>query len=346
MRCLIGVVLIAVFGLGTPDACTVPVYRYSLEKWESDLYRITLFYRDSLSNDQAARAAELAAGSRKMYGAVPGEISIKEREKKANMSIRFADVADSLGLGTRALWKAQKGAKLPWVVIRFPRTGRLIHPMWAGALEDLDPATLMDSPARSQVAEYILDGESAVWVFLKTGNAKKDKKSLAVLRKELRACEKDLKLPEIDLQDKKELLSDESKPPLRISFKVVEVDRNDRGEMPFVSMLIKSEPKMMQRLKDPMVFPVFGRGRALYGLAGDNIGKETVMEACSFLAGPCACIIKQENPGVDMLFSTRWDDEITETYAKQEPMPPLRGLGGFMGEQGDKSTPNSGAGEK
>jgi len=66
-----------------------------------------------------------------------------------------------------------------------------------------------------------------------------------------------------------------------------------------------------------MAFPVFGRGRALYALVGDGINKETIGEACVFLATACTCMVKEQNPGTDLILAADWG-EISDSTAYRE----------------------------
>jgi hypothetical protein len=86
---------------------------------------------------------------------------------------------------------------------------------------------------------------------------------------------------------------------------VLRVPRND-AEQALVAMLIGSEPDLAER-SDPMVFPVFGRGRALLPLIGAGITAKNIHDSAAFLAGPCSCEVKEQNPGFDLLLAADWD---------------------------------------
>jgi hypothetical protein len=78
--------------------------------------------------------------------------------------------------------------------------------------------------------------------------------------------------------------------------------------------LIHSESDLSDR-DDPMVFPVFGRGRALFALIGQGITTDNVRGSASFLTGACSCEVKELNPGFDLLLATDWDGLITREGA-------------------------------
>ena len=56
----------------------------------------------------------------------------------------------------------------------------------------------------------------------------------------------------------------------------------------------------------PMIFAVFGRGRALPPFVGKGITRENLLECVYFLTGACSCTVKDQNPGMDLLFAENW----------------------------------------
>jgi hypothetical protein len=89
--------------------------------------------------------------------------------------------------------------------------------------------------------------------------------------------------------------------------KVVRVRRDDPAEAVLVRTLLRSEPDLLS-YEEPMAFPVFGRGRALYALVGAGITRDNVWEAWVYIAGRCSCLVKEQNPGVDLLLAADWED--------------------------------------
>ncbi len=314
------------------NACTVPVYRYALEKWHSDPYRATIFFRDSLGEEQAKRVRSIVSKCVQVYGKAPENCMAEQDGITANLTLRFANLSDSLDINTKKLWEANKANTLPFVVIRFPRSARMVHVLWSGPLEKLNAMALIDSPSRQTIIDNILEGETGVWALLKTGDKKKDGKALSALKRGIRISMDSISLPEIDSVDRKELLS-EGKAPLKISFTIVEIDRADAREVPFISMLIKAHPDLMKNIDKPIAVVMFGRGRALAGYAGKDITSDTILESNAFLASPCACVIKEENPGIDILMMKNWNDVVTVSKATSDPLPQLHGFEAFMEQQ-------------
>lgn len=80
-----------------------------------------------------------------------------------------------------------------------------------------------------------------------------------------------------------------------------------------------------------MAFPIFGRGRVLCALVGEGISEMNVEEVCGFVSGACSCVVKYQNPGVDMLMDVRWDAALMgeESAIPEVKQPPLMGLAKF-----------------
>jgi len=285
MRIVLGGVLLAAL----VPACDVPVFRYALEHWPADSYEALLYHRGPLGAGEgaAAEALERCAGS------------------GLNLRVRRVDVA--------AGGVAPSGARLPWVVLRAPGSPEAGREIWAGPLAGLPVGRWADSPARREIVRRILSGESAVWIFLESGDRAKDGPAAALLESRLREMERTLKLPGP---------ADEPvSPPLRLAFSVVRVSRGDPAEEMLVRVLLRSE-EGLESLRGPMAFPVFGRGRKLEALAGGGISEGNVADYCAFLTGPCSCRVKLQNPGTDLLLSADWEGSLGAGDSARPAPPP------------------------
>jgi hypothetical protein len=76
----------------------------------------------------------------------------------------------------------------------------------------------------------------------------------------------------------------------------------------------------------PMVFPVFGRGRFLRPLVGEGINPGNIEMASAYVCGACSCQVKSGNPGIDLLSHVDWYSylEGSEVVHDRE-LPPLTG---------------------
>ncbi|MHC4727968.1 MAG: hypothetical protein ACYS17_12150, partial [Planctomycetota bacterium] len=145
--------------------------------------------------------------------------------------------------------------------------------------------------------------------------AAKDKAALKLLEKELETATSELK------EESESMPEDLAGPELAYEFSILPVSRSDPNEIMLLSLLLGSEPDLDEYADKPVIFPVFGRGRALYALIGEGINTDNIRETIAFIVGPCGCEIKMMNPGVDLLMAANWDaaamqfyEEFYETY--------------------------------
>ncbi|MHC4680903.1 MAG: hypothetical protein ACYTEK_19655, partial [Planctomycetota bacterium] len=103
-------------------------------------------------------------------------------------------------------------------------------------------------------------------------------------------------------------------PGLSFEFSTLSLSRSDPNEQFLLAMLLNSEPDLDEYAGEPILFPVFGRGRALYALVGEGINTDNIREAVGFLTGPCGCEVKMLNPGVDLLMAFNWDAAVMQFY--------------------------------
>lgn len=291
-------------------ACSVPVFRYALERWPADAYHVVIVHEGPLGEQDKALVA-WAEKTAEAGGPYP------------SFAVHAIDRSTADEKTASRLPELPADATLPWVVAYYPRSARIPVPAWSGPLEGGSLKSLIGSPARRELAKRLLKGESAAWVFLESGDKKKDDKAAALLTAELKKMTEALKPPVLTDDPADRLAYGEDEIPLRVAFSVLRVSRADKAEAMFIRMLLHTEEDLAE-LKDPMAFAVFGRGRALWALVGAGINAENIEETCAFLVGPCACQIKAMCPGVDMLMLVDWDSMLmgeTETLPELTELP-------------------------
>ena len=116
---------------------------------------------------------------------------------------------------------------------------------------------------------------------------------------------------------------------------MVRVSNTNPEEEIFVKMLLGTEPDLAS-FHAPLAFPVFGRGRVLYALAGKGINHKLIKTACNAIIGWCSCTIKEDNPGTDLLFMADWEKAIGDTSWIHEEIPEITGLSGFIPSEDKK----------
>jgi len=166
-----------------------------------------------------------------------------------------------------------------------------------------DPLVLKDltsSPLRRKVASELMAGKLCVLVYLKTDNKEKDDKGLNILKKTLFVS------------------------PFSEIIEVVEISRNTREEAHFASLLLNVEDDL-DRIQEPMLFGIFGRFKALEPLLGNGITEENINLMIDYLTAECSCLIKDDLPGTDILFTADWDNPQPALLNKIIDASPLLG---------------------
>lgn len=302
-------ILLALAAAAPARPCNVPVFRFALERWTPDDYTVTVFRRGTLTPEQQRRVEQM-----RKLGPVDGG--------KANLYVEEVDVAGEIDNAFVPLWNAHKDATLPWAVVQEPNPEE--GTAWQ-ALPLADEALflkLTDSPVRRKIAEHLLKGEAIVWLLVEGDDTKANADTVELLEKTSAKLAKELKLPEGIGEGDSKLFSPL---PLKISFATVRVSRTDPAEAPFVALLghIFTDAA---KATGPVVVPMFGRGRALDVILGDDLTAETLTDATVFLTGRCSCQVKRLNPGVDLLFTADWEsifEENTPDPARSSQEVPL-----------------------
>ena len=299
-------------------ACNVPAFRYALERWPSDPYQVVVYYQTRPLGPEFESLEKNAAG----------------REAKANYLVKTVDVTTPEG---KVLAEKRRIATFPWIEVFYPAQLPATGPVWSGPLEAERIQRILVSPARSQLVQALLEGEVAVWVLIRSGHDDKDRRAIEVLRTNLERASATLKIPEIgtDLYGNPVEVQEFKTYP--VHFQLMQVARDDPDEELLVKALLKSEPDL-EYYDEPIAFPVFGQGRALYALVGDGIQEENILEACQSLLNWCSCEIKAQTPGTDLLISADWSHPYGGKMV-EDPNLPLEGLAGFIETETDTKTP-------
>jgi hypothetical protein len=275
--------------LTAAQACNVPVFRFALERWQGDSYQVVVFHRGPLSLAQREEMRPLED---------------MRDQFKANVVTWPVDVASITNAEDRELYEALGDEpSLPCIAVQYPAPLRITAPVWSAPLSRESVARLTDSAARQEIVRRLVAGHTAVWLLVESGDAVKDKAAAEILAEQLPLLEEKLKLPDLTASPDDALLTTA---PLKMKFSVLRLSRKDMSEEPLVQMLLQSEPDLAER-NDAMVFPVFGRGRALLGLVGVEITANNLYDCAAFLVGACSCEVKAQNPGFDLLLAAEWD---------------------------------------
>ena len=287
-------VLIALFATSAL-ACKVPVFRYALERWSADKYEVLVIYHGSLD-----------AASQRLVD----KLKSPKLSATANFEIQVVSADDLHEKRLVALWNNRTEDAYPLMVVLYPRTAMEVPDRILSVQPLTEPhiEQLLHSPVRAQLVQRLSGGQSAVWIFVPGGDKTKDAAASKVLEERIAVNRERLTVPTAEELEIEPSILAKNKIPLRIEFSVIKLDREDPREAFLLNSLSKSEADL--EANQPMAFPVFGRGRVLYALVGDGIMAETADTACQFMAGPCSCQVKNQNPGFDLLIDSDWEGAV------------------------------------
>jgi hypothetical protein len=265
-------------------ACSIPVFRYALERWELAPYEITVYYEKQLPGDLNDALKKLQAGI-----------------STANVKITRVDVSREMDAHHAKLWNHQGGQKsLPWLSARSSEAEADLPDAWSSPLTVDNLRRLIDSPARRQMVEHLSSGTTAVFLLLPGADEAANAKAAVLLEKELVRLAKLVELPELKPQDK--LKTDV---PLKIEFVTLRLNRDNPAEQAFIQCLLHSEQRL-DKVRGPIVFPVFGRGRLLCSIFGEDLSEDNLRGVVQFICGECQCTLKELNLGSDLLLAADW----------------------------------------
>jgi hypothetical protein len=294
-------------------ACNVPVFRYALERWRADPYRLMIYHKGPLGPNKVNLLTEL--NQRSFAG-----------DSTLNCIIQLTDLNKA---DKNPFQDQEKNLEFPLMVLHYPKETMIEYPAWYGELSQSNIALLQDSPARNQISKKVLKGETAVFLFLESGDANADQKYLSILRDEIERLSKIIRIPSTGVDEKGNSIEVADFQDVIINFSVLPISRQDPAEAIFVKMLLGTEFDLIN-YKAPLVFPIFGQGRALYALVGKGIKSETIERACKSLVDWCSCEIKALHQGVDLLFLADWSNRSGGTWVKEEELPELTGFSNFV----------------
>ncbi len=280
-------------------ACDVPVFRYALERFESDPYDFVIFCRGSLSPE----AKKLADSLGKLAG---------ENASQVNLRVKLVDLAALADTAQKRRPQADTpqvgglmppvSSPLPWLAV-VPAGGEAPRPVWSGPLQGQDLGPLIDSPVRREVARRLLKDDSAVFVLLEShakNTRKADDEAAKLLEETLAAMQKEIPSPPQD--DSSDVQSER---PVKIAFSTLRLRRDDPAEEGLIHILLNLGEKPAATA-GPIVYPIFGRGRILTALSGPSLTADSLREVVGFLCDGCACSVKSQMPGADLLMAVDW----------------------------------------
>ena len=332
----LGAAMALLVGIGSAAcACDTPVYRYAMYRWEPAPYSVWWFHRGEPGKD-------VTEVNRRLDQLV-GSLSPPTNLRFESVDLAAKDSLEKVPPWVEKAWEARAADPLPTYLVFTPWRTEL----FAGRLDLASVEAMAESPARKQIAQMLDKGHMAVFLLLPgkdpqlTGQAEKAvKEVIAKVRSgkvamgpaRMEDIPPDIAPPAPAKQKAdagaaaKAPASPDSPPPSPPppppppELGLVKIDRSDKAEAWLVRPLATVERDLPEAVGQPMVFAAYGRGRVLPPCIGKGITAENLLEQLMFLAGACSCTVKDQQPGVDLLFRWDWDATAERLAAGQEDL--------------------------
>jgi hypothetical protein len=268
-------------------ACQVPVFRYALERWEADTFRLQLITRGDPPSD------------------------LQTIPEYLNLEFETLDLDTLTPVQQLSIVGLEKISEYPSFLLHPPDSWKNPEPLvFQGTSSALQSIT--DSPLRQRIKTDLLSGHSTVWVLVEGTDQEANEATYQQLQETLKIAQEKISIPDGVIQaDQVGKVGDNislddvlrSTIPLRISFKIERVLRSNIKEQSFLRILTANRYSPPE---EPLVVPIFGRGRTPGPLLGSSITPEDIINACEYLCGACSCQVKSGNPGYDLLLLANW----------------------------------------
>jgi len=293
-------------------ACSTPVFRYAMYNWPTAPYYFFYFHHGEIPEEDKAIHEQLE--------------KLATADKPSNVRLIAIDMTNEEQL-----------KYIPEVVLKSREAHAkdqqplfVVYTSWGaelyvGKLDAKILGALVDSPMRRQIAKRFHQGNATIMLILKSSDEKANKEAAKVARQLLAKA----KAGEIVVSSDLYYMMPPPPPaegsddqpaepePEKMKIAVLELSRDDANEKWLLRSLLAVEPDLNKFADKPMVFAIYGRGRVLPPYIGKGIHVDNLFDCASFLGGACSCMIKDQNPGVDLLMQWDWD-ATAEAWAKEQ----------------------------
>jgi hypothetical protein len=340
--------VLAAAGMSSPaGACDTPVYRYAMYNWPPAPYYVLYFYHGQAAKQDEAvnQVLDGLCRAEPPANVVLQKVDVADKEQFERLPKLVRQAYRSHAEGQQPLHLVYPSWVLfyAWANEQYARAAAEEGPtrpdaqpplpeLFAGRLDKQKIEAMVDSPARKQLGKLLNDGNAAVLLIL-TGpdeNANRQAEKAAADVVAMAAGGRfsvsvsdgytaEGFLPEAS-DDSPASGARQGDAAEKLKLAALKLSRSDPAEKWLVDSLLSVEPDLResQFAKSAMIFAVFGRGRVMPPFVGKGITAENLAEGVSFLTGPCSCVIKDQNPGADLLIRRDWD-AVAEAWAANDP---------------------------
>jgi hypothetical protein len=298
-------------------ACKLPLFRYALERWPADQYRIVAII-DGEADEQLREALT--------------ELD-RLRQSRANVEVETIDLSQ---LSEQQLWQVEgleSEADVPLLQVFYPARNGRSRLCWSGELNADAVRWWRDSAIRRRIVTDLTSGVSAVWILVDGSDPQENDRLEAELRSAVTKAAEEIPMPDgvIARQDAGTYLGQHPSAsmddvlrcdiPLKIEFSVLRVASDAAEEAALLAMVRGWDDRSRTDSDRAFVFPVFGRGRMIEPLEAERFSEHSVLQACGNIVAQCSCTVKTLNPGIDLLLDANWQEFMDDSVLVVDRQP-------------------------
>lgn len=295
-RDLLSASLLTMLACAWVAACDTPVYRYAMYRWEPAAYEVYHFHAGDADSAFKAVHEQLRAAQ-------------QHETSPANVAVRLVDATDDGQLQNlpREIRKLrEQHAATPLTIVTNP----LGIEVFQGDLDSQQTSLLLQSTApRNELTKLLSAGHAGLFVLVPGNDADLNaaaEQSLATLVADVNSGKVELgrKPSAANPLSDANANADSAKPTIA---KLTLTRESLASQDPWLlKSLMAVESDLYDFVAEPMVFVVYGRGRALPPFIGKGITPTNLVDIAEFITGACSCTVKEQNPGVDLLLAYDW----------------------------------------
>ena len=302
-------------------ACDTPVYRYAMYKWQPRPYELYYFHNGPKEADAA----------KSFHDEI--EDQANDQERPANIFLATIDLSedkalDKLPRDVQKRWTEREDQSTPQYLLVSPDGAEV----YFGDLTLDDFTAMTMSAACASAAQQLASGKTGLLMLLTCEDEAANQRAEGEVKKLLKSiADGEVSLYISPTQNAPGILNKKEveKPKHEVGY--VKVAANDPKEKWLVRMLMSIEDDLYDFTKEPMVFGVYGRVRALPPYIGKGIVSESLLDCVDFMTGACSCTVRDQNPGVDLMLRYDWETAAAQLAEKFGGEEGNEGL--FFGDQ-------------
>ncbi len=278
---------------GVLSACDTPVYRYALYRWTPTPYILCRIHQGAEENASVAEVREAVERA-------ADDPSLPANIVWVDVDARQTEQMEAIPGFVRQRWESRPPGTTAAYYLVAPHGAIIDSHDWTPD----EIGQLLHSPLRRSIGEALEADKAGVVILLDhPGKPKANQAAYLTIQRTLDKIRKG----ELELATAPSVKNPD--------VALLRLSKDDAREAWLIRQLLEVESDLSS-VDEPIVFVLFGRGRALFSCLGKGITEENLARDVEFVSGACSCTVKEQNPGVDLLMRYDWENAATVVAEK------------------------------